>query len=385
MSMGRTPAAPIPHRGRRVLGPAFLPALAAFALLAACAGPPPVVSKQDFIMDTSIALTLNSERGEEVAKAIFARLHAIDALVRVQNRQSEAWAINQAAGKQPVTVSSDTLAIAGIALDLARLSRGAFDPTIGGVTLLWNIEGEQPHIPSAAELAVLLPLVNWQWVRLDAGKSQVFLERPGMQLDFGGVGKGYAALEAARMCREAGVKSALLNMGDSSIYALGTKPNGSKWRIGIQNPDVAAGSEVERGKMLGVVEVADGVVESSGVYERFFERGGTRYHHIMDPKTGFPADNGLVQVTLILPGDTRFADGLSTAVFVLGPVAGRQLIEDMPGAAAILVGAGHQVVLTSRAKGLFKLSDESFHVVERLDPAAASVRPPPEAASAASQ
>jgi thiamine biosynthesis lipoprotein len=155
-------------------------------------------------------------------------------------------------------------------------------------------------------------------------------------------------------------------MGDSSIYALGTKPGGKKWRIGIQNP--SAGKDgVERGKMLGVVEVAGQVVESSGTYERFFVQDGKAYHHIMDPKTGYPVDNGLVQVTLILPGDTRWADGLSTAVFVLGPVRGLKLIEDMPGAAAILVFADKRVLLSGRARELFSLDAAGYRLVSAAD------------------
>jgi thiamine biosynthesis lipoprotein len=207
-----------------------------------------------------------------------------------------------------------------------------------------------------------MDLVDWHGVEADPAAGTLRLTRAGMRLDFGGVAKGFAALEAARICREAGIDSALLNMGDSSIYALGAKPGGKKWRIGIQNP--TAGQEgVERGKMLGVVEVAGQVVESSGTYERFFVQDGKAYHHIMDPATGHPVDNGLVQVTLILPGDTRWADGLSTSVFVLGPARGLELIEGMPEAAAILVFADKRVLLSRRAAGLFTLDAAGYRLV----------------------
>ena len=346
--------------------------LAALLLVACGSGVPadPVV-RQDFIMDTSIALTVFSDQGDAVANRIFERLRTIDGHVRVQNQTSELAVVNQLAGVKPVAVSPDTYAIASLAVELAQLSGGAFDPTIGPVSLLWNIESDAPHVPSPAELKLALPLINWQEIDLDPTRQSVGLRRPGMQLDFGGVAKGYAALEAARICREAGVKSALLNMGDSSIYALGTKPNGKPWRIGIQNPDPGTGGEVQRGQLLGVVECADAVVESSGSYERFFVKDGRQYHHIMDPKTGFPVNNGLVQVTLILGGDTRWADGLSTAVFVLGPVAGLRLVESLPNAAAIMVGSDHSVRLSSRAKGRFHLDDASFHLVDEPVTAAA--------------
>jgi thiamine biosynthesis lipoprotein len=286
----------------------------------------------------------------------------------VQSQTSEAWAVNANAGVKAVPVSQDSFDIATLAVELAQLSGGAFDPSIGPVSLLWDIESENPHIPTAAELAKALPLVNWHDIKLDTAQRSIFLAKPGMRLDFGGVAKGYAALEAAKICRAAGVTSALLNMGDSTIFALGSKPTGKKWRIGIQNPvqTDADGTLVNRGKMLGVVSVADAVVESSGTYERFFVRDGKTYHHIMNPRTGYPVDNGLVQVTLIVPATTRYADGLSTTVFVLGPEKGMKLVESMDGVAAILVSSDRKVWLSSRAKALFSLDDASFQLAETI-------------------
>jgi len=330
-------------------------------------GPQPVL-RQEFVMDTSVSVTLYSPKSEQVFTRIFDMLKQIDWHMRVQDKNSEITAINNAAGVKPVKVSADTFAVATIALDIARLSGGAYDPTIGPIVQLWNITAESPRVPEPIQIHKLLPLIDWRDVVLDPAASTVFLKRFGMQLDFGGTAKGFAAIEAARICREAGVTSALLNMGDSSIFLLGNKPDGKPWRVGIQNPvPVSADQAVERGQILGVVEYGDGVIETSGPYERFFTKDGKRYHHIMDPVTGAPVDTTLDQVTVILPASTRMADGLSTSCIVLGLDKGMKFIEAIPGAAAIFVTGDRKVHLTSRAANLFTLKDAAFTLDKPAD------------------
>lgn len=350
---------------RATRGPLALMIVAALSpAIASCApsGPKDPTVRQEFVMDTAVMVTLYSANAEKVADKVFSRFKDIDRSVRVQSPDSEAWKINDRAGKESVVLSDDAFNVAELAAELAQLSEGAFDPTIGPLTSLWNIEGDDPHVPTGQELSELLPLVNWKDFVVDKSARTAFLKRPGMRVDFGGVAKGYAARVAVDICREARVKSGLVNLGDSSIIAIGKKPNGKKWRVGIQSPEIVDGT-VERGKLLGVIECEDAVIQSSGVYERFFVRDGVRYHHILDPKTGFPVENGLAQVSLVLPGDYRYADGLSTTIFVLGPEAGLRLVESIPGAAGLLITSDRRILLSSRAEKMFSLSDDRYAVV----------------------
>ena len=344
--------------------------VAGLLLLVSCgqlSSPQPVL-RQEFVMDTSVSVTLYAPKSDQVFTRIFEMLKQIDWHMRVQDKNSEITAVNNSAGLRPVKVSADTFAVATIALDIARLSGGAYDPTIGPIVQLWNITAENPQVPQAAAIRKLLPLINWHDVVLNPTASSIYLKRPDMQLDFGGTAKGFAAIEAARICREEGITSALLNMGDSSIFLLGNKPDGKPWRVGIQNPVPASADQtVERGQILGVVEYGDGVIETSGPYERFFTKDGKRYHHIMDPATGSPVETNLDQVTVILPASTRMADGLSTSCIVLGLEKGLKFIEAIPGAAAIFVTGDRQVHLSRRAAALFTLKDTTFTLVKPAD------------------
>lgn len=323
------------------------------------------VSRSREIFSSPITITLFDHQQDALFERIFARLEVIDAAMSAHKPDSEVSRVSAASGQHPVTVSADTFQVLASALDMARLTGGIFDPTIGPVSFLWNVTGDHPHVATPEELKTVLPLVDWKAVQMKAEDRSVFLPKAGMRLDFGGIAKGYAADEAARLVREAGLKSALLSMGGSTIFALGQKPvlvqgqtTWVNWKVGVQNP------EQPRGEMIGILEVADSVVESSGSYERFFEEGGKRYHHIMDPRTGAPAESGLTQVTLVLPADTKYGDGLSTSCFILGLEKGRALIQALPGAAALFVTADRKVYPVGDLKGRFTLKDSNFTLVD---------------------
>jgi thiamine biosynthesis lipoprotein len=323
------------------------------SLLSSCADPGPVVQQQD-IYTTSIILSLYGNPQPVVFNKIFARLHQIDLQMSAQRPNSEINDVSDHAGKSPVKVSPDTLIVLENALKMAKLTDGIFDPTIGPVTTLWNVEGENPHVPSPQAIAQARALVNWRDVVIDQNAGTVFMTKPGMRLDFGGIAKGYAMDEAVRIARSYGVKTGIFNMGDSSICLLGTKPNGEPWKVGIQDPSYGA----PRSSIIGIVQGYNFVVETSGPYERYFVQDGKHYHHIMDPRTGAPAESGLSQVTLLMPVDTTLGDGLSTSCFILGLDKGMKLITSLPGASAIFVTKDKKVYLSPGVAGRFRLTEQ---------------------------
>jgi thiamine biosynthesis lipoprotein len=227
---------------------------------------------------------------------------------------------------------------------------------VGPLVKLWGIGSDDERIPAEEEIAEALSLINWRDVIINEAAGTVFLARPGMRLDLGAIAKGYAADEAARIIAGAGIGRALIDLG-GNILAYGVKEDGSPWRVGIQNP--AAG----RGAYIGVAEVRNKTLETSGVYERFVESGGRRYHHILSTRSGYPVDSGLLSVTVI--GDNSMdADALSTSLFALGYEEGRALAESMANTEAVFVFTDLSVRGTSGAFGLFVLTDSDFTMEE---------------------
>ncbi|MFO8042497.1 MAG: FAD:protein FMN transferase, partial [Alkalispirochaeta sp.] len=217
---------------------------------------------------------------------------------------------------------------------------------------LWAIGSGGTSVPPEDEIEAARDAVNYQLLELDADNQSVYLPESGMGVDVGAIAKGYAADEAARILRDAGVEHALLDFG-GNILVIGDKPDGTPWRIGVQRPDA------ERTRYLGIVTATDRTVVTSGPYERFFVEEGTRYHHILNAETGFPARNGIEQVTIIAERSID-ADALSTATYVLGVEEGLALAESLDDVEAVFITEDRLVHMTSGAGEYFELSDEEF-------------------------
>jgi len=280
--------------------------------------------------------------------------------------------IGRQAGIRPVYVGADLIEVLERALYFAELSDGAFDPTIGPLTRLWGIGTESPRVPSGDEIAAALYLVDWRDLVIDREAGTAFLRRPGMSLDLGAIAKGFAGDEAARIAREAGVRRAMIDLG-GNIVAVGWRQRRGNalqrlfsrrvhadlpWRVGIQNP---LGG---RGLHMGIVEVYDTSIVTSGVYERFFvaqapDGTARRFHHLLCTRTGFPVENGLFAVTVITQSSTD-ADGLSAAAFTMGYRRGRALVDSMPGVEAIFVFEDRRVRITDGLDGVFRLTSNDF-------------------------
>lgn len=263
--------------------------------------------------------------------------------------------INENASEsEPVMPSKWTYSYLENVLDLARKSSGAFDPTLGRVSQLWNLESDNPYIPSKSELTELLLETSWEKISLGGG--EVFL-KDGVQIDLGAVGKGIGCDEARKMLEETGADAAVVSVG-GSILTYGKKPDGKSWKIGIANPRTEDGESY-----LGSLTI-DGTcsISTSGDYEKYVIEDGVRYHHILDPKTGYPAESGLISVTIVCD-DGWLSDGLSTACFVLGYEDSLPLLETYQ-AEAVFVTEDKEVIVTDGLKDMFTLTDSSYEQVE---------------------
>ena len=313
---------------------AFVPLCLCVMLLASCLQTGRPVRAAEFALGTVCTVTLfdqgqNARKSGVIFREIFSRIREIENLMSVNIPSSYVSRINAAAGIKPVQVHEDVFRVIKRALYFAELSGGAFDPTIGPLVSLWGVSGDNPRVPSQAEIDEILPLINWRNVELDDQQRSVFLKHPGMAFDLGGIAKGFAAGEAAQIAKNAGVKRAIIDLG-GDIVTVGERRDGNPWGVAIQNP------LERRGSYIGILRVAATTVVTSGISERFFEKDGVRYHHIFCPFSGFPADSGLLSVT-ITTANSMDADALSTAVFVLGFEKGKKLLELFPGTEAVFI------------------------------------------------
>ena len=266
------------------------------------------------LLGTFCTVNLYEDGSDRLYQLIFDRLTEIDNEFNLNNPDSELNRINGAAGKTPVEVCADVTAVLEAALNYAEKSDGAFDPTIGPLVHLWGINTSSARVPSQEEIDKALLLVDWKNVEFkkNGNTSTVLLKESGMILDLGGIAKGFAADEICSILKKEKVKRALIDLG-GNILVWGNKPDGTAWKVGIKNPyDQALDPPV-------LLRVQGGTsVVTSGVYERYFEQDGILYHHILNPKTGYPVQNGLLSSTVVSTSSLA-ADALSTTSFLLGP------------------------------------------------------------------
>ena len=313
-------------------------------------------SKTQFVLGTTVTIQIYGEHSDEIFSKVFGRLRDIEDKMTINRDGSEVMSINENAGREFVKVSDDTYYVIKRGVEFSEVSNGKFDISIGPLVKLWNIGTESAKVPSEQEIEFKKTLVDYTNVEIDHSQRSIKLKDAGMILDLGGIAKGYAADEIISLLRDNGVERAIVNIG-GNIFAHGKKPDGSDWNIGIQNPFS------KRGDYLGIVSVHDKTVVTSGIYERFFEEDGVRYHHILDPDTGYPVENELAGVSIVADKSIE-ADALSTAVFSLGVSKGMELIEEYEGADAIFITRDNDIYITSGIKNVFSLTDDKFEVIE---------------------
>lgn len=330
--------------------------LAAAAILSCTPKSATGISRTDFVLGTVCSIRLLEGGSEKAADEAFARLRQIEDRMSANKEGTEIDAVNKAAGGSPVKVSEDTFFVISKALEYARLTGGAFDPTVGPLVKLWNIGAEGARVPLAGEISEALRLIDFRKVEMDQAAGTVRLAMKGMRLDMGAIAKGYSADEVAKIMARHGVKAAIIDLG-GNVLVFGDKKDGSPWRVGIQDP------ASERGEYLGLVTGRQMTVVTSGVYERFFIQDGKRYHHILDTKSGYPVSNGLVSVSIVAESSVN-ADALSTSVFALGMEKGMELVKSLPGVYAIFVDGKNAVYLSPGADKIFTLTAKGYTLGE---------------------
>lgn len=231
---------------------------------------------------------------EAAVTSAFDEIRRIDALISNYKPSSEWSEINRRAGEQPVVVSSESARLIAQCLEYSRRSEGAFDITVGPLMKLWGFFKKEGRIPHRSELRDAMSNIGWQNVQVNLDRRSVRFLRPRMEIDPGGIGKGYAVDQAAEILREAGIQSGFISAATSTLYAIGAPPSEPKgWKVQIHHPQ-------DRRKSVAEVFLRDQSLSTSGNYEKFFEAGGKRYSHIMDPRTGYPAE-GIIQASVIAP------------------------------------------------------------------------------------
>jgi thiamine biosynthesis lipoprotein len=309
-------------------------------------------SQSAFYFGTSCTLTLYDTGEREIFDLVFARMAEIEDRMSNSVETSELSFINRKAGVDAVKVSEDTFHVIEKGVYISELTQGRFDISVGPLMKLWDIGGNDPSVPTRKAVNAARELVGYEGIELDRASGTVYLEYRGMALDLGGIAKGYAADAVAALLREKGIRKAIVDIG-GNILVMGRKSLRQEWRIGIQNPFAP------RGAYCGVLLMEDATAVTSGTYERYFEKNGRRYHHILDTGTGYPVENSLASVTVI-GENSLMADALATGVFVMGLREGIAFVENLKGIDAIFVTSERRIHLTSGLEERFSVSDKSF-------------------------
>ncbi len=316
-----------------------------FLLIVAFSGcsRPRTFQKTEAIMGTEVTITVAAKSEAEAGQAIEAgmsEIRRLDRMMSLYKADSEIAEVNRAAGKHPVRVSPEMIDVAEAAIRVSKMTGGAFDATVGPLVVLWQMRLKEGEVPTDREVARVKRLVNYGNIKIDSGSSTIFLKKPGMILDFGGVAKGYIADKVGVLLKNRGFENAIVAVA-GDIRAIGRRPDGKPWRIGVQHPR-------EKDKTIAVLELSDKYVSTSGDYERYKIVHKKRYHHIIDPRTGKPSE-GMESVTVI--GDEgKIADPLTTALFILGTEKGMKIVKSL-GYEAIFEDNSGRVTMTDGIKG----------------------------------
>lgn len=263
------------------------------------------VSKDIFAMDTYMTVTAYGKNAENGVNKAVDEINRLETVLSAEKQESDIYKLNETGSG---TLSTDTKNIVSRALEINKTTNGAFDISIYPLMVKWGFTTQKYNVPSKNEISKLLKDVDSSKIIFDEKSGNIKLKE-NMKIDLGGIAKGYTSNRVMQIFKECGVKSGLVSLG-GNVQALGTKTDGTAWQIAIENPDKSS-------DYIGVVSVKDKAVITSGGYERYFEKNGKTYHHILDPETGYPAESGLKSVTIV-SDDGTLADALSTSLFVMG-------------------------------------------------------------------
>jgi thiamine biosynthesis lipoprotein len=318
-------------------------------------------SDEQFLLGTYVQVRIYDDGKKDVLKKAFDRVKDLGDKITVNQKGSEIDAINDQAGIKPVKVSDDIYPLLKRAYEYSQDSNGGFDMAIGSITQLWHIGFDDARKPSQTEIDQALKLVDYHKVQFNDQEKTVYLEEKGMQLDLGAIAKGYITDEVVKVLKDNGVTTAIVDLG-GNVYVLGHSPRGTDmdWTVGIQDPNKA------RNTVLGSISESNKTLVTSGIYERFLEVDGQKYHHLFDPKTGYPFDNDIAGVTIITKKSID-GDGLSTAVFSMGVKKGLEYVEGLKDVDAIFVTKEDKVYVSKDIEKTFKLDKDSGYTMGNRD------------------
>ena len=306
------------------------------ACMAGCQQKKEPVTKHGFYFDTVIQITLYDDSKEALIDDCFAMAEAFQKRISKTEKGSDIYEINHANGAS-VFVSEDTLALLEISKKYESLSGGSFDITIGALADLWDITNNPGDLPSQEAITEALSTTGIENIKISG--NQVTLNNPDTRLELGGVAKGYMADQMKEYLNAQGIQEGFINLG-GNVLLLGPKSSKEPYAIGIQKPFSPEGTP------MFTVKPMDGSVVSSGVYQRYFEKDGRIYHHILDPSTGYPYENGLLSVTILCPSSAD-GDALSTTCFSLGLEQGMALVEELEDTEAVFITDTYELVFSS--------------------------------------
>jgi thiamine biosynthesis lipoprotein len=302
-------------------------------------------------MGTVVTVTLY-DSDEKILDEVFDKVVEIENLVSVNKEGTEIDILNKNAGVKSVALSDSSFEIVKWAVKYSALSDGGYDLTIGPLVKLWNIGTDKAKVPTEYEINEAINLIDYKKVILNEDTKEVFLEDEGMSIDLGSIAKGYVADEITKILRENDIKKAIIDLG-GNIFVLGQKSEDEDWTVGIQNPFES------RGNAVGSLNVSNKAVVTSGIYERYLEQDSKKYHHILNPNTGYPYETEIVGVSIVADKSID-ADALSTLAFTKGINEGIKLIESLDGVDAIFINEKKEVYITEGLEGNFKIIDDEF-------------------------
>jgi thiamine biosynthesis lipoprotein len=313
----------------------------AVMLLSGCERKTEPISKSGFMLNTFVTVTIYDKDDPKILDGCLELCRSYENILSKTLEGSEVYKLNhRPANQQTVTVSDDIKALITEAQNYSERSGGGFDVTIEPLSSLWNFTSENPVIPPDKEIKEAVKKVDYKNLKLE-GNTLTFLS-PDTTLDFGAVAKGYIADRLKDYLLEKGVKSAIINLG-GNVLCVGEKPDGTPFKIGLQKPFA------DRNETIETLNIRDMSVVSSGVYERHFIKDGTNYHHLLNPRDGYPFQNGLVSVT-ILSKVSADGDGMTTACFSLGLEEGLKLVNSLDGIYGIFITDDYEVYYSDGAK-----------------------------------
>ncbi|MGG7098199.1 FAD:protein FMN transferase [Clostridium sardiniense] len=302
-------------------------------------------SMQGFYFDTVVEISIycNLSKGEYILNKSFDFCKYYEELLSKTKEGSDIYNVNNS-GINGFDVHNETLSIINRSLYYSELSNGNFDISIQPLLKLWNFKSEKNIIPVQKDIDENLEFVNYKNILIN--KNHIKLIKNGMSIDLGGIAKGYIANKIKEYLISEGVSSGIINLG-GNVLCIGKKENGENFKIGIQKPFS------ERGEILGVLEICDKSVVSSGIYERFFKKEDKIYHHIINPKDGRPFESDLIQVTIVSE-DSMDCDALSTIALSLGEEEGMKLINSIEGVEGLFINKNGNIRVTENFQGVLR-------------------------------